>query len=300
MSEKLPRILVTGGSGFIGYNVVEALCGTAETHYTTFGHPISIPGATEHSVDLRIAPDAAVLIDKISPDVLIHTAGLTRPDHCEKDWHDAYLSNVRASTALANAVNAKGGRLVFLSTDLVFDGDRGGYREDDRATPLNNYGWTNLMAEAHVGRSAFRNTVLRCALTYGWGPEGRHGFNGWMLNALQAGEKLQLFSDEYRTPLYVGDLIEVIRKTCLKSYPGLFHVAGRERISRYDFGVRFAKVFGFDPGLITAVSVEDHKGAPRAKDVSLNADRAAGEFEIDFHAVLDGLESLKSAAEVPV
>jgi dTDP-4-dehydrorhamnose reductase len=118
-----------------------------------------------------------------------------------------------------------------------------------------------------------------------------------MKRSFEKGERLRLFTDEYRTPLFVGDLIQVVRRLCEKVHPGMFHVAGRERISRHDFGLRFAAVFGFDPGLIDGVSVEEYEGVRRAKDVSLNIDHTAAEFGIDFHAVLDGLDALKRSGK---
>jgi len=293
MSGKGPKILITGASGLVGYNVARGLAGLGELHVTVHQAPVDLPEAVEHPLDLMETKTVEKLIAEVQPDLAVHCAALTDVDECEQDWHVAYTMNVRSTMRLAEYARKREKRMVFISTDLVFGGERGNYRETDIASPLSSYGWTKLIAESHVARAGPKNAVLRAALVYGKGLGHHGGFVGWMRRDLEAGKSIRLYQDEYRTPVYVGNLVSVVREVIEKNVGGLYHVAGMERVNRYDFGVRLANTFGLPSSRIEAASLEEHRGVARPRDCSLNIDRATSVFETEFLTVREGLRLLK-------
>jgi dTDP-4-dehydrorhamnose reductase len=254
---------------------------------------VEIENVVDHEADLREPSAVEELINEVHPTHVVHCAAMTNVDECEKNWSEAYALNVRATMEIARRVKELGGITIYLSTDLVFGGERGNYREVDVTIPLSNYGWTKLMGESHVFRTSGDNSVLRCALIYGKGHEERQGFLGWMTRTLEEGKPLYLYQDEYRSPLLLDDLASAVAEVIEKKFTGLYHIAGRERMNRYDFGVRFANTFGLNTDLVEPVSIEDHKGTRRPQDVSLNIDHASGVFETDFETVRTGLKRLR-------
>lgn len=293
MAESGTRILITGASGLVGHNIAQGLKGLGELHATAHRTPVAIPDVIEHPMDLMKVETVSAVIHEVKPDIVIHCAALADVDECEKDWHVAYTMNVRSTMRFSDDVRRREKRMIFISTDLVFGGERGNYRETDIASPLSSYGWTKLIAESHVARSGPKNAILRAALVYGKGAGEHGGFVGWMRRDLEAGNTVRLYQDEYRTPLYVGNMVSVVREVIEKNIGGLYHIAGMERVNRYDFGVRLANVFGLPSSRIEAASLEQHGGVRRPPDCSLNIDRASAVFETEFLTVREGLRLLK-------
>jgi dTDP-4-dehydrorhamnose reductase len=293
MVENGPRILITGASGLVGYSLARSLGDLGDVHATVHKNPVDLPDVTEHPLNLLVPASVDTVVAAAEPDILIHSAAVTDVEECERNWHLAYTVNVRSTMRFAELMRKRQRPVILISTDLVYGGERGHYRETDIASPLSSYGWTKLIAESHVARASESNTILRAALIYGKGPGDRHGFVGWMRRALEAGEKITLYQDEYRTPLYLGNLVSVVREVIQNQTGGLYHIAGTERINRYDLGMRFANVFGLPADRIEPGSVEDHKGVPRARDCSLNTDRASAVFETEFLTVREGLRELR-------
>lgn len=297
MSGNGPKILITGASGLVGHNVAKGIADLGELHVTVHKNPVDIPNAAEHPLDLMDMDTVDAVIAEVQPDILVHCAALTDVEQCEMNWHVAYTMNVRSTMRFADYIKRREKRIVFISTDLVFGGERGNYREPDTASPLSAYGWTKLIAESHVARSGSKNAILRAALVYGKGAGERSGFVGWMRRDLEAGKTIRLYEDEYRTPLYVDNLVSVVCEVIEKNIGGVYHIAGMERINRYDFGVRLANVFGLPSDRIRAASLEEHRGVSRPRDCSLNIDRASAVFETEFLTVREGLRLLKDRWE---
>jgi dTDP-4-dehydrorhamnose reductase len=297
MAENGSRILITGASGLVGYNLARNLGDMGEIHVTVHQNPVDIPDVKDHPMNLLVPATVDAVIAEAEPDLLIHCAAVTDVEECERNWHLAYTVNVRSTMRFAELMRKRGKPVILISTDLVYGGERGHYRETDIASPLSSYGWTKLIAESHVARASERNTILRAALIYGKGPGDRHGFVGWLRGALEGGEKVTLYQDEYRTPVYLGNLVSVVREVIQNRTGGLYHIAGTERINRYDLGMRFANVFDLPADRIEPGSVEDHRGVPRPRDCSLNTDRSSAVFETEFLTVREGLRMLREEWE---
>lgn len=299
MLDMLSPILVTGGSGFIGHRIVERLSGKAELHTTYRNHPIELKGVTAHQLELTNFSHIHNLVRQIRPRVIIHSAALVDTGLCEKEPGQAMNINVEATRATLEACNPHETYFIFLSTDMVFDGKRGGYLEKDPISPINRYGWTKAQAETIVKESPVPSLICRVGLVYGPpNPVGSWGFLKWCLGGLRKGEKIRGFVDEYRTPIYMEDLVLVIRESIEMRLEGILHLAGPETISRYDFAVRLARIFGYDTELVEKASIHDYTGGgERPADCSLNTSRLQRLYAHHPLEVTEGLLKLKAFLE---
>jgi dTDP-4-dehydrorhamnose reductase len=270
----MPKLLVTGASGFLGWN----LCRLARSHWQVWGtycqHSIAIEGVETLLLDLRQRDNILDVFDRIAPDAVIHTAAASSPNFCQLNPDAAAAINVTATQYLATICQLRNIPLVFTSTDLVFDGKNPPYREDDRPCPLNIYGAQKVSAEGELRRLYPQSTICRMPLMFGDAPPTATSFIQPWLKSLGAGEKLTLFIDEFRTPVSAIDAGSGLLMAI--NYPGdILNLGGRERISRYDFGHLLAEVWGLDRDLIEPIRQADlPMSAPRAADVSLDSSKA--------------------------
>jgi dTDP-4-dehydrorhamnose reductase len=237
-----------------------------------------VAGARPFRVDVGHAAAVATAFADARPDAVIHAAAIARVDECRRDPSRARRVNVDSSRRLAELAADRGARFVFVSTDLVFDGLRGNYREDDAPNPLTFYGGTKADAEAAV--LGFRGTtVARLSLLFGPCLTGRTSFFDRMVDALRHGRPVPLFADEWRTPLALSTAAEALIALARSDVTGLLHVGGPKRLSRLDMGRQLADVLGVSPQSIVvtgrdAVPAEE----PRPADTSLDSSRWRGLF----------------------
>ncbi len=291
-------VLVTGGSGALGWTLIRRLRGRCRVVATYCQHPFTADEVESRSLDLRKPGKAAHLIQEAEPACVIHTASLTKADYCEQHPAETEKINVQATEEIAKACEKSGARLVYVSTDLVFDGLEGNYTEADEAKPLSVYGRTKLEAEEVAARHCKNTIVLRSALMYGWGSEWNPTFLEWIHGQLTEGKKVHLFSDQYRTPVYVEDLAEAIEVVMLSGPVGVFHVGGRARVDRYTFGRRVCEVFGFPADLLVSTRMEEHPYvAPRPVDCSLDSNKFRFAVGYVFGGVEAGLRHALEARE---
>lgn len=266
------RILVTGASGFLGRALALRLARAHEVIGTCLSVSVRIPGCALRPLDLRDPASAAALVRELRPEAVVHLAALSNAEACARAPEDAVRVNVDGTEAVARACAGVGARLLFMSTDLVYDGERPPYREGDEPKPLNLYARTKLEGEARVRGLCPDAWVLRLALGYGWKTAGSRGFTDYVYGSLTEGRKVRLFTDQIRTPTFLGDATAMIQALVERGGPGgTLHLAGPERASRLRFGEVLCEVFGFDPGLLEPVRMEDVPSpAPRPRDCSLD------------------------------
>jgi dTDP-4-dehydrorhamnose reductase len=204
------------------------------------------------------------------PDLIIHCAALSKSVVCEKEPELARQVNVELTQRWCEF--ARDARLIFLSTDLVFDGTQGNYSEADAINPLTVYARTKAEAEQMVLANP-RHTVVRLALNAGVSPTADRGFNEEIHNAWRRGETLNLFIDEFRTPIPAAVTARALWKLAQSNATGLFHLGGTERLSRWKIGESLARRWkDVTPKMIPG-SLRDYKGPPRSPDTSLNCGR---------------------------
>jgi dTDP-4-dehydrorhamnose reductase len=194
---------------------------------------------------------------------------------------------------MANFLDSYGGRLIYISTDSVFDGEKqGAYSESDLVNPLNVYAKTKMMGEKSV-QSMNNGLVLRTNII-GWTQEGKTSFFEWVVDRLNDNMSLNLFYDVYFSPLTVYDLSFIIEKIIEKPILGLYHCGSSDIISKYDFGKKMAEIFQLSDTNINRVSVDsmDFK-ASRPKNMALNSDKLSDKLQYDIPSAIDSIVHMK-------
>jgi dTDP-4-dehydrorhamnose reductase len=269
------KLLITGATGFLGWN----LCQVSAAHWQVFGtyhHHASAPtGVTLIPIDLRQFAILQDLLRTVHPDAVIHLAALSSPNLCQQHPQDSYQLNVRLAGNLAGLCADAKIPLLFTSTDQVFDGRRGFYRETDPVCPINRYGEHKALAEAEIRTRHPSAIVCRMPLMFGVAPSSNNFLQSF-LRTLRSGQELNLFTDEIRTPVS-GQTAARGLLLALDKAPDLLHLGGRERISRYEFGRLMGEVFDLPQARLIPCRQQDvPMPAPRPADVSLDSAKAIG------------------------
>jgi dTDP-4-dehydrorhamnose reductase len=245
-------------------------------------------GLKREDLDLTDFRTVEKLFRKEQPSAIIHCAALSRNPACEADPSAARRINVDATTFLAEL----SGNIPFLffSTDLVFDGNKGNYIEEDAPNPLSVYGETKAEAEETVRRHP-RPVIVRISLTGGASPKGDRGFNEEMKNAWRAGKELNLFTDEFRCPAAAPVIARAVWELAARDITGTFHLCGAEKLSRYDVGLLLAERHPELHARIKAGSRRDYKGPPRPADTSMNCSKVQRELSFPLPSFSDWLRA---------
>lgn len=269
----MTRYLVTGASGLLGLNFCLR---TAEENWTigiVHQHRLyNAPFQVVHS-DLAEPGHLTHLIQEQEPEVVVHCAALANLDVCEQQPDLAQRMNVDLAAEAAQACAQTGARLIHISTDAVFDGQRGDYTEDDQTNPINVYARTKLEAEQKVLEANPDALVARVNF-YGWSLGGERGLGEWFYNNLSAGKPIRGFTDVFFCPLQVNELVDTLVALTEKKVSGIYHVVSSEKMSKYDFGVNLAQQFGLDSSLISPSSwKEAGLKASRSPNLTLRTDK---------------------------
>lgn len=289
-------LLVTGASGSLGRALVAALGdGGAPVMAQFRDHPASVPGGAEPvRLDLEDAAAAAELIRSRAPRAVVHAAAATDVDWCERNPAEARRVNADATAALAAAAAEAGAHFLYVSTDLVFDGTAAPYGEEAAPAPLSAYGRTKLEAEEAALRAAPGALVLRVALLYGWGSPHKGTFFEFLLDRLERGEPVNLFTDQFRTPLLLEDAAAAVRSAVERRAAGRLHLGGPDRVSRFAFGEAVCRAFGRSPEPLRPGRMADHPFAgPRPADCSLEIARAREALGFAPRSLDEGLRRLR-------
>ena len=270
----MKKLLVTGASGFLGWNLCQQAYANWEVHGTYFSHKITVPGITLYRVDLTDFAELDRLFKQVQPDAVIHTAAASKPNFCQTNREAAYAINVDASVNIARLCSERNIPCVFTSTDLVFDGKNPPYKESDPVCPINYYGEQKAIAEQKMLSIYPKVALCRMPLMFGLPSSVASTFLQGIVSNLKAGKEVNLFTDEYRTPAS-GKAASQGLLLAVERVEGILHLGGKERISRYDFGLLVADVLDLPsetikPGLQADVVVV----APRSPDTSLDSSKA--------------------------
>jgi dTDP-4-dehydrorhamnose reductase len=273
------RVLLTGASGQLGAYLVDRLVAAGHDLVawsgTASGHRGGVPLV---SVDLANPGATGHALAAADPGVILHTAAVSTAEAVRRDPARGRIVNVEATGQLAAWCARHGRRMVYTSTDLVFDGSRAWNREDDPTEPILAYGRTKRAAEPFV-LAVPGGLVARVSLLFGPSRSGRASPFDRTMDALRRGEPQTLFADEFRTALDLATAAEILVLLAGSDVAGLLHVAGTQRVSRHGLILRAARALGLDPGLIRANLQGDVALAePRPADVSLDTSRLAALF----------------------
>jgi dTDP-4-dehydrorhamnose reductase len=265
-------ILVTGASGQLGAYLLRELSQRAASVVAWSGSRTGqLFGFPLRPVDLADSATLVAAFHEARPDVVIHAAALSSIVQCWREPERARQVNSQGTALLADLSAQAGVRLLLVSTDLVFDGEQGWYRETDTPAPLSIYGRSKLGAEQAV-RAHPRHALVRVSLLFGPTLVGRPSFFDQQAQALLQGQTCRLFADEWRTPLSLDTAAQGLLTLAIDGFEGILHLGGPQRLSRLEMGQCLARLHGCDEALIVPTTRNQVGAAePRPRDTSLDA-----------------------------
>jgi len=267
-------VLVTGATGILGHAICRSLAHREPVIGVGLLHSIAVAGVTLVRADLSNRGSIETLVHQAKPHLIIHCAALTDVDRCEREPILAERVNVAGTSNVAAAARAAGASLVHISTDQLWDGSRPFVTEETPPCPLNVYGRTKAEAEA-VALSNHRETLVVRTNFFGAGLPWRRSFSDWVVDGLAAGASLRLFTDVFFTPISIPELVGSLLELVSLKVTGVIHLAGSERVSKYEFGCAIARALGYDSTRIVPCSVgEANLQALRPREMSLGILRA--------------------------
>lgn len=294
------NILITGANGFLGYYLTGQLLQKKFNVIATGKGDCRLPFLKDSNflyVQMDFTDPFSVhdVFEKYKPGIVVHGGAISKPDECEQDQWQAYLVNVEGTvTTLLNAAEQKS-FFIFLSTDFIFDGEKGMYKEDEKANPINYYGKTKLEAEEAVKEYEYDWAIVRTVMVYGKPILSRSNILSIVKEKLEKGEPYKVVDDQVRTPTYVEDLAAGIVHIIEKKAKGVFHLSGKDVMTPYQMACKAADFLKLDKSLIKKVTAADFsQPAKRPPLTGLNIDKARKELGFEPLSFEEGLKKMFS------
>ncbi len=284
------KILVLGGSGLVGDHFITD--SKSNDFITTYrNNVINFPNVV--SVKINLPQDWSKLeelILKEKPDIVLNSIAYSNSDFCETNREETYTLHVKISEKITTICSKINSKIVFLSTDYVFDGKKGNYTENDRTNPINYYGHTKDLAEKIILKNE-NNLVLRTAMVYGLSSKVR--FLRYVIENLKKDQEINTYDDIFNSATLLDDLTNGISKAIELDASGIYHIVGSSCVSRFDFAKTVAKVFDFNENLVKPVSILSAKlKAQRPINPCLNNSKASKTFGIKFSSINEGIKQI--------
>lgn len=284
----MQKVLVTGANGFVGHYLVQQLLQKGFQVIATGKGASRLPFTNSNliweTLDFTNHEEVRITFDHHRPDAVVHCGAMSKPDECETNREAAFLTNVSGTLHLMEAAKTHRSFFVFLSTDFVFSGEKGMYREDDERSPVNYYGETKMLAEDEVKKYSFGWSIVRTVLVYGKPFQSRDNILTRTVSALQKGETLKIFDDQVRTPTYVEDLAGAIVTIVEQRATGIYHISGEDVLTPYEMAVAAAKFVALDASKIEKVTEQDMQ-QPARRPLKTGFDISKAKKELGYKAV---------------
>lgn len=292
------KLLLIGGSGLVGSTIINDAHNYYDIKFTYNKNKFVYPDTESFEVDLLNDKNTIVnILEKFKPKYVIHTAAHPNVDLCETNPSLANKLHIDVTRDIAKTCNSINSKLVYFSTDAVFDGYiKKKYSESDLPNPVNYYGKTKLGAEKIILNESKDNVVLRTAVIYGSHKKSR--FTNWIIDSLKEKKSVDPHIDQYNTPTLVDDLSKAVMNILLMNISGLFHAAGKTCVNRYEFACLIAEIFNFEKSLIKPVtSLEKKQDAPRSKFTCLDSTLLETKIGFQFHDLDSGLRYIQKKSQ---
>ena len=290
------RHLIIGASGLVGGHLLRALERAGEPVSGTY---CSDPLPNLLHLDMKDPQEVGKVLDQIRPEVVYLPASNPNVEWCEEHPDEAYEVNVQATQRAIEAIVTHGGRAVFFSTDYVFDGRNGPYTEEATPHPMNVYGRHKLMVERFLLNTSPQSLVVRTTVVYGVEKKQKN-FVYSLLKRHKNGEVMKVPVDQVSSPTYAYNAAQLTVQLALKGQAGIFNVVGKDIISRYEFALKAAEIFGLDKALIQPITTDQlNQKAPRPLRAGLLVDKAVAATDLPALGVEAGLSAFKQELETP-
>jgi dTDP-4-dehydrorhamnose reductase len=289
----MKTLLCTGVSGFLGHYVRQNLPADWQLVGTFFQSPVDSTSHHTEKVDLTEEEQVKQLFQSVRPDAVFHLAAQANPNYCEKHPEKTAKVNVKGAQIIAQQCARHQIPCIFTSTDLIFDGKYAPYNEQDQPRPVNEYGRQKRQPELIMQEEYPEVPLARMPLMFGWaGPTAANFFEDFY-HKMEQGEPFSLFVDEYRTPVSGPTAVQGLFLLLKKEVTGIYHLGGKQRINRFDFGQAMVEEFSLNKADIRPGKQADiDMPAPRPQDVSLDSSKAFA-LGYDPHPLRDQLKELK-------
>ncbi len=297
------RILLTGSNGLLGQKIVYASLKRNDIQLlaTSKGENRLHSKAGYHyaSMDITNADEVTAIVENFKPHCIINTAAMTNVDACEKDQENCWKMNVEAVKTMTELCQRHNIHFIHLSTDFVFDGEKGNYSEEDVPNPLSHYARSKYESEKVVQQAKIDAAVLRTIIIYGVvDDKQRSNVVIWTINSLRQQKDINVISDQIRSPTLAEDLADACVQAALKRATGIYHVSGSETISILDMVNRTADFFQLDKKYIHPITTAQlNQPAKRPLLTGFNIDKAKRELNFRPHTLQQGLEIVKKQLE---
>ena len=288
------KLLITGASGLLGTKLCEIALRKNHEVYSVYSQHKPLYG-TPVRLDILNLKAVRQTLDKTKPEAVVHAAALTDVDKCELEKELAWKTNVEGTRNIALSCSKANAKLVYISTDYVFDGEKGNYEEEDEPNPMDYYGVTKLEGEKQAIQHCKNYAILRTSVIYGWHP-WKQNFVTWIVSQLRQNEEISVVEDHYNTPTLADNLAEMVLEALQRGLKGLYHASGSERISRYEFAKKIAESFQLDSSLIKPVRMSQLAAwiARRPRDSSLSTDKIRKQLRTRPLNITEGLNRMKT------
>jgi dTDP-4-dehydrorhamnose reductase len=294
------KVLITGANGFLGYYLTEKLLSNGFIVVATGKGVGRLPFSQERNffyepMDFTDPYAVHDVFEKHQPQIVVHGGAMSKPDDCELNQWQAYLVNVEGTvTTLVNAAEQKS-FFLFVSTDFVFDGETGMYKEEDVTSPVNYYGKTKIEGEELVKDYEYGWAIVRTVMVYGKPILSRANILSIVKEKLEKGERYNVVDDQVRTPTYVEDLAEGIVQIIEKKATGIYHLSGKDVMTPYQMACKAADFLHLDRSLINRVTAADFsQPAKRPEKTGLNITKARTELGFEPVSFEEGLKKMFS------
>ena len=289
MLNRKKKILITGVSGLLGNNLASYF----KDDYDVLGlykeHPVSIAGIRVKKTDILSVKSLKSTIDEFCPDIIIHCASLTDVDFCENNHGLTRRVNVSGSGLVAQSLKNKHTKLVYISTDSVYDGVKGNFKETDKVKPRNFYGFTKLKGEEEVLKRP-GSLVLRTNI-FGWNIQDKSSIAEWIISQLSKNKQVNGFEDAYFSSIYTFELAKIIELALEKNLKGIYNCASSTSLSKYEFALELARRFDLDASLVKPISIDSFGfKARRGKNLALNVEKLNKDLKCQLPTMSNSIE----------
>ncbi|MBT6050238.1 MAG: UDP-4-amino-4,6-dideoxy-N-acetyl-beta-L-altrosamine transaminase [Candidatus Scalindua sp.] len=290
MDSAKTRLLITGVSGLLGNNFAYYFKDKYEILGLYNSHPVIIDGIRTGECDITCKDSVIRVINEFNPSIILHCASITDIEQCERDKDIAEKINVLSTTYLTKSVIDQDVKLVYISTDAVYDGVRGGSSESDKVNPLNFYGRSKYEGELEIAKK--ENALIFRTNIFGWNIQNKKSLGEWVLDELQSNRRIKGFKDACFSSIYTLEFARIIDIAIRQGLSGVYNCGSADSCSKYEFATKIADCFGFDKALISPTSIDDFDfQAERGKRLDLNVNKLQRKLDYRFPTVDQSIEA---------